>query len=464
MQHFIVLDFNIFELNLKLIIINIKGEYMKIRIFLFLLICFSGCNFARKTESYLVNRFNDLTDIVSISLNANTYGAKAYAGPIGIGLHAEGLFSDCLQYNKCYKGNLSIPFVNGIPSFEFGIRNGIKPWLNDSSTIGFTSWELASPFESGLRSRNKKIKIGYKTKQFNFPRSQWTRFGFTAGFIFGARVEINPGEALDFFLGLIGLDFYRDDVYTFVYTIPDSIRKLMINDKVDEFKEFFEDKNLSGETYVDEYNNLFLHYAVRDRSLKIVKYLIETKKSNINSVSSYGWSPMGHLTWCSNTTIAEEKEDKLKGRTSCSEMFDYLEFIGASYIEPGFMREHDNDIIDSIKNDKTEIIEKYLNPIKRKSRFDKESKFCMNCVVFSHIEEIKALPSEGGEYNNDSYKFGGMTLLQVAIYFNKPNVVKYLLQKGSDPYKNNFRYTDSFWFANHFKRNEILEILQKYKK
>lgn len=337
--------------------------------------------------------------------------------------------------------------------------------MNDSNTIGFTTWELASPFESEERSRNKKIKIRYETKHFDFPRSQWTRLGVTAGFLFGARVEINSGEALDFFLGLIGLDLYKDDVYTYVYTIPDRIRELMKNDNIDKFKEFFEDKNLLGETYVDEYNNLFLHYAVGDRSLKIVKYLIETKKSNINSVSSLGWSPMGHLTWCSSNTIAKEKKDKdTDKRASCSEMFDYLESIGASYIESGFMRNHDQEIIDSIKNDKTEIIEKYLNPTKRKNRFDKDGNFCMHCVVFPHIEEIKALPNEGGDYNNDSYKFGGMTLLQLAIYFNKPNVVKYLLQKGADPNTNNFRYANSFWFANHFKRNEILEILQKYKK
>lgn len=437
---------------------------MKLLLYFILLIGSVQCSFARKTQAYFVNRFNDLSDIASVAVNVNSYGAKGYIGPAGVGLHAEGLYTrDCIDTQKCYRGNITIPFANGIPSLEFGIRNGIRVWGNDSSTAGYTYWEYSSPEESYERSRNKGVILGSQKREFRFPASQWTRIGLTAGFLFGARVEINPGEALDFFLGIFGIDIYKDDKYIYYYEPSNSIRELMRLDRVEEFADFFERENLSGDIYVDEYNNTFLHYASGDMSIKIVKYLIEQKKSDINKVSTLGWSPMGHLTWCSGYSAAEkasyEKENRIYGFSDCPEILDYFESIGASYLYSGFMRDHSTEIIDAVRNERTDAIDRYLNPVKRKSRLQSDGKICFDCVVFPHLEEIKALPGEGGNYDNDSNKYGGMTLLQLAVYFNKPNVVKYLLKKGADPKKKNFRNIDSYRFAEMLGRKEILEIL-----
>ena len=91
--------------------------------------------------------------------------------------------------------------------------------MNDSNTIGFYNlgnWHLLLKVKSVQEI--KKIKIRYETKHFDFPRSQWTRLGVTASFLLELESEINSGEALDFFLGLIGLDLYKDDVlYLCVY-------------------------------------------------------------------------------------------------------------------------------------------------------------------------------------------------------------------------------------------------------
>lgn len=431
---------------------------------LFFLISLSQCSVARKTQSYFVNRFNDLTDIASVTVNVNSYGAKGYIGPAGIGLHAEGLFTrDCIDYKKCHRGNIIIPFANGIPSVEFGIRNGIRIWGNDSSTAGYTYWEYSIPKEKTERSRNKGVILGSEKREFQFPASQWTRIGLTAGFLLGTRIEINPGEAMDFFLGIFGLDIYKDDMYTYYYEPSENVRDIMLFDRVNEFIDFFENENLPVNTYIDEYKNTFLHYAAGDRALKIVKYLIENKKADIHSVSSLGWSPMGHLTWCERYSAAEKEEYKKSGRiyghTDCPELLDYFESIGASYISSGFMREHSREIIDAVKSEKTEVIERYLNPVKRKNRLQSDGKICFDCIVFPHLEEIKALPGEGGNYGNDSNKYGGMTLLQLALYYDKPKIVKYLLQKGADPKKVNFRGRDSYYFANKFAGKESKEAL-----
>lgn len=439
---------------------------MKYILYILLMIFAVHCSFARKSKAYAVNRFNDLTDIVSVTANVNSYGAKGYIGPAGVGLHAEGLYTrDCIDEKKCYRGNITIPFANGIPSVEIGIRNGLRIWGNDSSTAGFTYWEYSRPGESSERSRNKGVVLGSQKQKFQFPASQWTRIGFTAGLIFGTRVEINPGEALDFVLGIFGLDIYKDDVYIYYFEPSEKIRKLMKSDRVEEFAGLFEKEHLSGDIYVDEYNNTFLHYAAGDMSIKMVKYLIEQKKSDINKVSTLGWSPMGHLTWCSGYSVAEktsyEKENRVYGFADCPELMDYFESIGASYLYSGFMRDHSPEIIDAVKNEKYTVIENYLYPSKRKSRIKSDGKICFDCVVFPHLEEIKALPGEGGNYDNDSNKYGGMTLLQLAVYYDRPNVVKYLLVKGADPKKKNFRNADAYRFAEMLGRTEILQILPK---
>ncbi len=172
-----------------------------------------GCATIRKVGTYTSNRVADLSDIVTVTVGANAYGVKAYIGPLEVGLHKDGIGRyDCLIEKHCSHGNFAI--FNGIPSGEIGLRKGPAGWTNFGETVVVNLWDISLGYTI---CGSKGVGIIKKSAEmwgddFKASPEQYTRIGVTGGFLFNARIEINPGELVDFLLGFLGIDIYEDDV------------------------------------------------------------------------------------------------------------------------------------------------------------------------------------------------------------------------------------------------------------
>ncbi len=149
--------------------------------------------------NYWNNRVMDFRDIFSIQfiwgLNA---GAKVQVSRMGLGLYGEIGSTHPIDF-----------------SGEVGIRSG--EWGSHSAsdlTFFVISTDDYQPTESEKSQRaesRNKVEI---VRAVEVDPASWTRLGVAGGiFLVGFRAEFNPGEILDFVLGIFTIDIYKDDVY-----------------------------------------------------------------------------------------------------------------------------------------------------------------------------------------------------------------------------------------------------------
>ncbi len=154
--------------------------------------------------NYYRNRAMDLRDILTLSFTVGLQaGAKVQAGPAAVGL-------------------AFVPGGGGHGSLasEYGLRHGeVGEVYTDLFVIGLSFSE-----ESGTNEGRSDVR-GKDTTQTPAERNQggtpanlrkahnYTRLGVYLGFIGGLTIEANPGELVDFVLGLFTVDIYGDDIY-----------------------------------------------------------------------------------------------------------------------------------------------------------------------------------------------------------------------------------------------------------
>lgn len=156
-------------------------------------------NSGNKFTNYIQNRIMDLRDIFSIQL---VWGlnveAKAQISRMGAGLYWEAGSTHPIDFS----GEV------GLRSGEFGSHSA------DDFTLLIFSTDQYQPSD---RQKNNRAEFRRKTEDKKVPEkspASWTRLGAAAGlFIVGVRVEFNPGELLDFLLGIFAIDIYSDDAY-----------------------------------------------------------------------------------------------------------------------------------------------------------------------------------------------------------------------------------------------------------
>ncbi|MCE9597423.1 MAG: hypothetical protein K8S54_05585 [Spirochaetia bacterium] len=422
--------------------------------------CASGIS---KSVAYLKNRGADLSDIATATVVLNAYGGKMYAGPLGLGLHKEGIFltRECVMEGEhCSSGNIPIPKY--IPAIDLGNRNGPSAWSNLGETVGLTYLEDSSVILGMDRAKSLHVNWISKNKPgLERPPSQLTRVGFTAGFLVGARFEFNPGELLDFVVGMVGFDLYHDD--RFVATIPEETLAMIEEGRYAEFRKCLETKCIDLSQKTEAGNNL-LHHAARVARVSIMRLLVESYGFDINAVNDLGWTPMGQIGWCDGVTASEA----MYGR--CLESIEYLESKGGSYLEAGSMHFHPAEIVRAVQQEDLAVLETYLNSKNPTNRFrtnnENQKTICLReakCGVIQHIDQIKSNPEEVDESGNVtgySARWGGLTLLQLAIVYDRRKVVIYLLERGADPARKTFRGYDSMRISRDLGRTELSKLLQ----
>lgn len=193
------------------------NKFFKIYFLLFLLLTVSCVSYSKKEissgseqknypadsgssfKNYWNNRIMDARDIFSIQVIWGlNLGAKAQISRTGVGLYWEA-------------GSTHPVSLSG----EAGMRSGEAGThaAEDLTVLVFSS-ESYQPVDTQKRIRaelRKKIEDN-KDPSLSNPAS-WTRLGIAGGLLIGIRAELNPGELIDFILGLFGADIYGDDVY-----------------------------------------------------------------------------------------------------------------------------------------------------------------------------------------------------------------------------------------------------------
>lgn len=154
-------------------------------------ICLHGC-------TYLQHRGRDLRDVVTISVEKNSYGASAQLiGPtLGLGFSegdGYGLRSGAVGKYKHTELNI---IIIGYKEMK------LKP---DPRAKSYADWSLWDPF--------KKDKLPVATEEEKEgSRASWFKTEAAIGLYYGLRVGFNYGEFLDFILGFTTLDILKDDV------------------------------------------------------------------------------------------------------------------------------------------------------------------------------------------------------------------------------------------------------------
>jgi hypothetical protein len=145
----------------------------------------SGC----ATQSYLTDRRNDLTDIVTCSIGTGA-GAKVRVGPLNLGIPA--------SYSKD----------------KYGLSNGCI----GAQEKNLDFWILLFGFQSDniTKARGKGYFIGTISPDgpaFEGGGEQLTQIEAMVGLGGTLRLGVNPGELLDFILGWFCFDIYDDDIW-----------------------------------------------------------------------------------------------------------------------------------------------------------------------------------------------------------------------------------------------------------
>ena len=148
--------------------------------------------------AYLKDRAMDFRDIITVTGSFGFMGGvKAQLGPVGLGLYAED------------GGGLG---HSGIPlAVEGGLRGGELGEHKTRELIFVLNKTSSNPSDSDKLFRASNRCKSYENSLDNL--SSYTRLGVGGGIILGAKLEVNPGELLDFILGIFLIDIYRDDIY-----------------------------------------------------------------------------------------------------------------------------------------------------------------------------------------------------------------------------------------------------------
>ncbi len=193
--------------------------------------------------NYTSNRVDDLTDIPIIGIEQNVYGAGFHFWCVGGGIQSSVDASGVGLRN----GNFGIYNLSSQKKISFSklrLPSGL-------STILFNSYGHHTK-NSNPRSKNKNFR--FASYVFFVPNIDECNapvgFEFSMGLYVGFRFGINFSEIGDFFLGIVGADYKRDDhVLKNKEDISDQEYNNFENRELDqvEKKELEELRRLSGE-------------------------------------------------------------------------------------------------------------------------------------------------------------------------------------------------------------------------
>ena len=183
---------------------SIKLRYKCFACILLISIMFTGCSSVSNYSPYTAKRYNDLKDTVTMTVGEGI-GFKVRIGPLHGGL----------LYNKDYiglrGGNF---FTNGYDSPPMDAE--ILAWNAEYFNKGFFRNKnyRFKPFDIRLMEHGNIANISGPVPFVNLakvPFYYYTQCEIVIGIFGSLRIGINPGEILDWILGIFGVDLFSDD-------------------------------------------------------------------------------------------------------------------------------------------------------------------------------------------------------------------------------------------------------------
>ena len=157
--------------------------------------------FSSSCHSYAKKRARDFADIVSITAST-TAGASVIVGPVGLGLETQ-------------VGNSSTGLRGGyFADFDHEWRDApiLLCLVDVPDSFPAPNDQLVAQdpeTQCYLELRKKSYRRGH-----DLPAYRYGSLGFSVGFLFGIRAEVNWLETLDFFAGIFSFDLLGDDNWT----------------------------------------------------------------------------------------------------------------------------------------------------------------------------------------------------------------------------------------------------------
>lgn len=153
-------------------------------------------------QAWFSDRYRDLLDIASLSLEVGGIGAQATLGPVDVGLFTS------RHPTVTGMGGISWGVTSTDVLTGYGLRSGLwGEYAAEQKTLFFGVQESLKWDDDPAACTPVR---GYRRKDWNreLPAYAYTRLGVSAALGVGLRLEFNPGELVDFVLGWFGFDIY----------------------------------------------------------------------------------------------------------------------------------------------------------------------------------------------------------------------------------------------------------------
>jgi len=157
----------------------------------------AGCS----TPGYLADRGRDLADVATLTLGTGA-GAKVRVGPLQAAAFSN---SDLVGLRA------SQFLVDGNGLVFNDERYGFLPFREEGAWFGNEAFNHGLNSVSTRRGKQVLARSPLPLVVIGSGAPFYTQIEIAGGLCFTARVGLNPGELLDFFLGWAHVDIYGDD-------------------------------------------------------------------------------------------------------------------------------------------------------------------------------------------------------------------------------------------------------------
>jgi hypothetical protein len=174
-----------------------------------ILLC-TGC----ASSNYFMNRGQDAADILTLTCGSGT-GLKGRVGPFHLGLlHAEDRAG--LRGGSVKKWDDCIDIVNVVP-IHYPDTGSYGPEVCTAEDFEVIPSNKKKDRGKGYRARGTKPFFVREIRSTKWEDGQlfhpyFTQLEVVLGLGVSLRAGVNPGEAIDFLLGFINIDFFGDDL------------------------------------------------------------------------------------------------------------------------------------------------------------------------------------------------------------------------------------------------------------
>lgn len=244
--------------------------------------------------AYFKDRGNDFLDVFTVGVEVPVFGAQATVGPLDAGLYSP------LTFGNSGLSNLFPLKDEGVGAGLRGGKAGYYSFEGHTLILGVQRELDVEKSGVDVSSRARSQMKSWQIRPFDvksLPPYAWTRIEAAGGCCLGARLGFNPGEFVDFALGIFTVDIYGDDVHSNHEKYARSIRD------VDESAMTALLEKGTWSEAADAKGRCLLHYAVFDGRIDRAEKIF--RRGDVLRYDSFGWTPLHYAVWNKNLEMVK---------------------------------------------------------------------------------------------------------------------------------------------------------------